>query len=46
MVSGVYHTKGAYKAKPFEHYSRFTDTWIYQNNKWQCVASHTNLIHR
>jgi hypothetical protein len=44
VVIGTYHTKGTYKGKPFEHYGRFTDTWIYQNNQWQCVASHTNLI--
>jgi hypothetical protein len=44
VVVGTYHTKGTYKGKPFEHYGRFTDTWIYQNNRWQCVASHTNLI--
>ena len=44
VVIGTYHTKGTYKHKPFEHYGRFTDTWIYLNNKWQCVASHTNLI--
>jgi ketosteroid isomerase-like protein len=44
IVIGTYHTKGTYKRQPFEHYGRFTDTWIYQNNKWQCVASHTNLL--
>ncbi|HMH05520.1 MAG TPA: nuclear transport factor 2 family protein, partial [Terriglobales bacterium] len=44
IVIGTYHTKGTYKRQPFEHYGRFTDTWIYLNSKWQCVASHTNLI--
>ena len=44
IVVGTYHTKGTYKRQAFEHYGRFTDTWLYQNNKWQCVASHTNLI--
>jgi hypothetical protein len=44
IVTGTYHTKGTYKRKPFDHYGRFTDTWIYQDHKWQCVASHTNLI--
>ena len=44
IVVGTYHTKGTYKRQAFEHYGRFTDTWVYQNNKWQCVASHTNLI--
>ena len=44
IVIGTYHTKGTYKRQAFEHYGRFTDTWIYENYKWQCVASHTNLI--
>ena len=46
IVIGTYHTKGTYKRQPFEHYGRFTDTWLYQNNKWQCVASHTTLINK
>lgn len=46
IVVGTYHSKGSYKRQPFEHYGRFTDTWLYQNNKWQCVASHTNLIRK
>jgi ketosteroid isomerase-like protein len=44
VVTGTYHTKGKYKGKPFEHWGRFTDMWVFQNNLWQCVASHTNLI--
>jgi hypothetical protein len=46
VVSGTYHTKGAYKGKPIDHRGRFTDTWIFQNKVWQCVASHTTLIHK
>lgn len=44
IVVGTYHSKGTYKRQAFDHYGRFTDTWLYQNNKWQCVASHTNLL--
>jgi hypothetical protein len=44
IVVGTYHTKGTYKRKPFEHYGRFTDTWIFEKSIWRCVASHTNLI--
>lgn len=44
VVSGSYHTKGTYKAKPFDHHGRFTDTWIYLNGQWQCVASATTLL--
>lgn len=37
VVSGTYHSKGTYKAKPFDHRGRFTDMWIYQTasgNVW------------
>ena len=44
VVAGTYHTKGTYQGKRFEHWGRFTDTWIFQNGLWQCVASHTNLL--
>ena len=44
VVTGVYHTKGTYGAKPYEHFGRFTDTWIFQDGKWLCVASHTSLM--
>src|SRR5207253_974347 len=46
IVIGRYHTKGSYKRKPFEHYGRFTDTWVYQDTMWRCVASHTSLIEK
>lgn len=42
VVAGVYHAKGTYKGKVFDHYGRFTDTWVYSKNRWQCVASHTS----
>lgn len=44
IVSGAYHAKGTSQGRPFDHYGRFTDTWILTNEKWQCVASHTNLV--
>lgn len=44
VVIGTYHTKGKYKGKPFEHWGRFTDMWLFQDGLWQCIASHTNLI--
>ena len=44
IVFGVYHTQGTYKGKPYDHQGRFTDTWVRQENKWQCVASHTSLL--
>jgi len=44
IVAGAYHTKGTSKGKPFDHYGRFTDTWIRSQDTWKCVASHTNLV--
>ncbi len=44
VVAGAYHAKGTSRGKAFDHYGRFTDTWIYFKDKWQCVASHTNLV--
>ena len=44
IVTGNYHVKGVYGAKPYEHFGRFTDTWVLQDSKWLCVASHTNLL--
>lgn len=44
VVTGTYHTKGKYKGQAFEHWGRFTDTWLFQNGVWQCVASHSSLM--
>ena len=44
VVTGTYHTQGTYKGKPYEHLGRFTDTWVLNGDKWQCVSSHTSLI--
>jgi ketosteroid isomerase-like protein len=44
IVIGKYHTKGTYKDKPYEHWGRFTDTWVFENNSWRCIATHTNLM--
>ena len=46
VVIGTYHTKGTYKGKAFEHFGRFTDTWIFQGGVWRCVASHTTLLNK
>jgi hypothetical protein len=46
IVTGTYHTKGTYGSKPYEHFGRFTDTWVFQDAKWLCVASHTSLVRK
>jgi hypothetical protein len=44
VVAGIYHAKGLYKGKAFDHYGRFTDTWVFLNGKWLCVATHTSSL--
>jgi hypothetical protein len=44
VVAGIYHAKGISKGKPFDHRGRFTDTWVYMNGKWVCVATHTSAL--
>lgn len=44
VVTGVYHTQGSFQGKPYDHVGRFTDTWVLELGKWQCVASHTSLL--
>ena len=44
VVTGIYHTQGSYQGKPYDHLGRFTDTWIQDLGKWQCVARHTSLL--
>jgi ketosteroid isomerase-like protein len=44
VVTGIYHTQGTYHGKPYDHMGRFTDTWVLDMGKWQCVASHTSLL--
>lgn len=44
VVTGTYHAQGTYQGKAYDHIGRFTDTWVSDSGKWQCVASHTSLI--
>jgi ketosteroid isomerase-like protein len=44
IVTGTYHAQGTYQGKAYDHVGRFTDTWVQDSGKWQCVASHTSLI--
>ena len=44
VVIGATHEKGTAKGKPYEHYGRFTDTWIKRDDRWLCVASQLALI--
>jgi ketosteroid isomerase-like protein len=46
VVTGTYHAKGSYQGKSYDHVGRFTDTWVYADQKWQCVASHTSLVQK
>jgi ketosteroid isomerase-like protein len=44
VVTGIYREKGTEKGKAYLRRGRFTDTWVYQDNTWQCVASQSTLI--
>src|SRR5436305_5131787 len=44
VITGVYHTQGPYISKPYDHTGRFTDTWVFDMGKWQCVSSHSSLL--
>ena len=46
VVAGIYHTKGTFQGRPYEHFGRFTDTWVFTEGRWQCVASHTSLLRK
>ena len=44
VVNGAYRDKGLEKGKSFARHGRFTDTWIFRNGAWQCVASQSTLV--
>src|SRR5580704_17546794 len=44
VVTGIYREKGVNKGKSYLRRGRFTDTWVYQNSTWVCVASQSTLI--
>lgn len=46
VVTGATHEKGKQRGQTYEHYGRFTDTWIRQGDEWICVASHLGLLHK
>ena len=43
VVIGVYLEKMKIKGKDVDRRVRFTDTWIFQNSHWECVASQSTL---
>jgi Domain of unknown function (DUF4440) len=43
VVIGVYLEKLKIKGKDADRRVRFTDTWIFQNSHWECVASQSTL---
>ena len=43
VVTGIYHERGSDKGKAYEQRGRFTDTWMFMDGRWQCVASHFSV---
>ncbi|HKD49258.1 MAG TPA: nuclear transport factor 2 family protein [Candidatus Acidoferrum sp.] len=44
VSTGIYRDKGIEKGKPFSRRGRFTNVWINQNGKWECIASQSTLV--
>src|ERR1700740_2144547 len=44
VVTGVYREKGQKSGKPYLRGGRFTDTWVFHQENWVCVASQSTLI--
>jgi hypothetical protein len=44
VVTGIYVEKLKIKGKNVDRRVRFTDTWIFENGHWECVASQSTLI--
>jgi len=44
VVVGIFRIKGVEKGKSYVRRERFIDTWIKQNQGWQCVASAATSI--
>jgi ketosteroid isomerase-like protein len=44
VVTGLYREKGEKNGKPYLRRGRFTDTWVYHDGTWVCVASQSTLI--
>ncbi len=43
VVIGVYLEENDDQGKDVDRRVRFTDTWIFQNSHWECVASQSTL---
>lgn len=44
VVIGATHERGTLRGKPYEHYGRFTDTWIKHNSEWLCISSQLSPV--
>lgn len=44
VVTGIYREKGQKSGKPYLRRGRFTDTWVFHQGNWVCVASQSTLI--
>jgi uncharacterized protein (TIGR02246 family) len=44
VSTGIYRDKGTEKGKPFLRRGRFTNVWLNQNGKWECISSQSTLI--
>ena len=46
VVTGIYREKGFDGGKPYDHRARFTDTWLFEDGEWRCIASHASFLEK
>lgn len=44
VSTGIYRDRGVDKGKPFSRRGRFTNVWLNQNGKWECITSQSTLL--
>src|SRR6266581_2776960 len=44
VSTGIYRDRGMEKGKPFQRRGRFTNVWLNQSGKWECIASQSTLV--
>ena len=44
IATGTFTGKGTNAGKPVDARVRFTDTWVMEEGKWQCVATHDSPL--
>ena len=46
VVTGILRLKGIDHGRPYLHYGRFLDTWVYKEAHWVCITSVTTPMEK